>query len=368
MHWLYPRREIITETLPEQDFLTGDEAIMDLDRREQNKAALNRGLNKRTPACTSLTFRYPDFTKQMSNASPAASINFNSQVESTAETERGRNDVKNRLAVCSWSLQPTSLQDFITKMRATGLDRVQIALDPLRDSPKTWRNTAKFLRNAKLSLVSGMFGCVGEDYSTLESIHRTGGIAPDSTWEQNLKNILATAKRAAELGLRLVTLHAGFLPTDESNPAFSKMLGRLTTVTEIFAKEKIHLALETGQESAPALAALLTKLNHPNLVVNLDPANMILYGRGDPIEAIRILRPWIWQIHIKDAKRTIAPGTWGEEVIVGTGDVDWKSFFATLKKINFDGNFVIEREAGNQRAADICKAREVMLNIHRLKA
>lgn len=207
-----------------------------------------------------------------------------------------------------------------------------------------------------------MFGCVGEDYSTLESIRTTGGIAPDPAWAQNLKNIRTTATLAETLGLKLVTFHAGFFPHNEEDPDFTKMLERLTVVAEIFAGKNIRLALETGQESASALAALLQTLNHPNLGVNFDPANMILYGKGDPIEAVRILGPRVWQVHIKDATHTKTPGTWGAEVVVGTGDVDWKNFFASLKKNNFTGGFVIEREAGNQRMADLCRAREVVLN------
>jgi sugar phosphate isomerase/epimerase len=167
-----------------------------------------------------------------------------------------------------------------------------------------------------ITIVSGMFGCVGEDYSTMETIRATGGIAPDATWAQNLKNIKATAALAARMGLKLVTFHAGFLPHDESDPHFAKMLKRLGEVADIFAAEKISLGLETGQETAPALAALLQKLARPNIGVNFDPANMILYDKGNPIEALRVLGPWIQQVHIKDGNRTKVPGTWGAEVTV----------------------------------------------------
>jgi sugar phosphate isomerase/epimerase len=269
--------------------------------------------------------------------------------------------VEPRLAVCSWSLQPADVRDLVAKLRGTGISRVQLALDPLRESPADWNDAAEIFRAAKVALVSGMFGCVGEDYSTLETIRATGGLAPDATWEQNLQNIRATVKLATELGLKLVTFHAGFLPEDETDPAFAKMLGRLATVAEIFAKANIGLALETGQEAASALAALLEKLNHPNLGVNFDPANMILYAKGDPIAALRVLAPWLRQVHIKDATRTKIPGTWGAEVVVGTGDVDWKNFFLALKQIHFTGNLVIEREAGTQRVADIGAARALVL-------
>jgi sugar phosphate isomerase/epimerase len=271
-----------------------------------------------------------------------------------------RQCLADRLAVCSWSLQPQDPQDLINKLRATGIHRVQLALDPLREAPGVWGECAALCRRNGIMIVSGMFGCVGEDYSTLESIRLTGGIAPDKTWEQNWENIRATAALAHELGLKLVTFHAGFLPHDETDPGFAKMLKRLAEAADAFGAAEVALGLETGQETAPVLVNLLRKLNRPGVGVNFDPANMILYDKGDPIAALRALGPWIRQVHIKDARRTKVPGTWGQEVAVGTGEVNWPAFFATLKEKNFVGDLVVEREAGDQRAADIRTAKEVV--------
>jgi sugar phosphate isomerase/epimerase len=268
-----------------------------------------------------------------------------------------------RLAVCSWSLQPASPVDLAAKLETTGIRRVQLALDPLRDSPKVWGETAALFRHKGITIVSGMFGCVGEDYSTLETIRLTGGIAPDATWEQNWDNMRTTAALAHELGLKLVTFHAGFLPHEEKDPNFAKMLRRLSETADVFKAAKITLALETGQETAPVLVQLLQKLKRRNVGVNFDPANMILYNKGNPIAALRVLGPWIRQVHIKDARRTKVPGTWGEEVAAGTGEVDWQAFFATLREVNYKGDFVIEREAGTQRVADIQAAREMVVKV-----
>src|SRR5690348_1514901 len=111
-------------------------------------------------------------------------------------------NLTNRLAVCSWSLQPSSPQDLVTKLQATGLHRVQLALDPLREHSALWGSTAGLFHENQIVIASGMFGCVGEDYSSLDSIRLTGGIAPDKTWEQNLKNIQHSARLARELGLK----------------------------------------------------------------------------------------------------------------------------------------------------------------------
>lgn len=268
-----------------------------------------------------------------------------------------------RLAVCSWSLQPTNPQDLISKLQATGVSRVQLALDPLRDEPAVWGKTPELLQQAGIGIVSGMFGCVGEDYSTLDTIKVTGGIAPDATWEQNWKNIQATADLAKKLGLKLVTFHAGFLPHEESDPSFAKLKQRLVQTADIFQSRGIALGLETGQETAGVLFDLLHKLGKSNVGVNFDPANMILYDKGNPIEALRKLGHWVRQVHIKDANRTKVPGTWGEEVPAGTGEVDWRAFFAALTQAGFKGDLCIEREAGTQRVADIRAAREMVEKI-----
>jgi sugar phosphate isomerase/epimerase len=268
-----------------------------------------------------------------------------------------------KLTVCSWSLQPATPQELITRLEATGIRRVQLALDPLREAPDVWRNADELLRQNNVSIVSGMFGCVGEDYSTLDTIRLTGGIAPDATWEENWKNIQVTTAQAQKLGLKLVTFHAGFLPHDESDPNYAKLKQRLTQVADAFQARSIALGLETGQETAAVLLDFLNKLNRPNLGVNFDPANMILYDKGDPIEALRTLGPWIRQVHIKDASRTTTPGTWGDEVVAGQGEVDWPAFFSTLKEIGFAGDLCIEREAGMNRVEDIRTARELVEKI-----
>ena len=268
-----------------------------------------------------------------------------------------------RLAVCSWSLQPATPQELVTRLEATGMRRVQLALDPLREEPDVWRGAPELLRQQNIAVVSGMFGCVGEDYSTLETIRLTGGIAPDATWERNWKNIQVIAAQAQKLNLKLVTFHAGFLPHDETDPSFARLQQRLIQVAEVFQSRGIALGLETGQETAAVLLDFLKKLNRPNLGVNFDPANMILYDKGNPIEALRALGPWIRQVHIKDAVRTTTPGTWGDEVVAGMGEVDWPAFFIALREIGYTGDLCIEREAGMNRVDDIRTARELVENI-----
>ena len=273
------------------------------------------------------------------------------------------NNIEARLAVCSWSLQPETPEALIAQLREIGLSRVQLALDPLRDNPEIWDKTPELFAAAGIEIASGMFGTIGEDYSTLETIKETGGVLPDKHWESNWLGINKIAEIANELNLKLVTFHAGFLPHEELDPNFKKLMRRIEQIAELFSKKNIDLGFETGQETADTLKLFLEKLNRPSVGVNFDPANMILYSKGDPIEALNTLSPFLKQCHIKDATTTKEPGTWGEEVIVGTGEVDWPAFFTSLQELGFEGDCCIEREAGDQRIIDIKTASEFVSKI-----
>ena len=263
-----------------------------------------------------------------------------------------------RLAVCGWSLQATTPAELVDRVLAAGFDRVQIDLDPFRENPAVWDTAPDLFARNGITAVSGMFRTVGEDYSTLESIRVTGGIVPDATWAQNLANAELTARNAAKLGLRFVMFHAGFLPHDPKDPAFEKLAGRVRHIARLFAARGITLGCETGQETAASLKAFLEHLAEPNVAVNFDPANMLLYGNGDPIEAVRTVGRWVKSVHMKDAAVTKVPGTWGTELTVGTGQVDWPAFLTALADIGFPGWLCFEREADDRRVADLRAGRE----------
>ncbi|MEE9212133.1 MAG: sugar phosphate isomerase/epimerase family protein [Phycisphaeraceae bacterium] len=253
------------------------------------------------------------------------------------------------------------MDELIEKVKQTGIDKVQLALDPLREGGNRWRDTGKKLADSGITILSGMFGTVGEDYSTIETIRRTGGVVPDVTWPATWANVRQIPPIAQSLGVELITFHAGFVPENPDEPGYATVLERVGRIADLFAAAGMKIGLETGQESAQALERFLCDLGRQNVGTNFDPANMILYGSGDPIEAVRLLAPRLWQCHIKDATRSNVPDTWGTEVVVGTGEVDWPGFFNVLNEAGYAGNFSIEREAGDSRVADIRTARE---NIH----
>lgn len=270
-----------------------------------------------------------------------------------------------KLGVCSWSLRPLDPLDLARRVIALGIPRVQLALVPCIDQAQ-WKTAVDMLRGEGVEVLSGMLAMAGEDYSTLESIARTGGVRSDMRWGENLDRAFQVATIAHRTGIHLVTLHGGFLPRDENDPIRATMLERLRTIADIFARDGVSLALETGQERAQTLAVALTQLDRPSVGVNFDPANMILYGMGDPLHAIEILAPWLRQVHIKDAVATKVPGAWGSEVPVGLGSVRWREFLAAVERIGHLGagiDLVIERESGACRDEDIVRARDLVLDL-----
>ncbi len=265
-----------------------------------------------------------------------------------------------RIGVCSWSLQPKDPAELIAQLTGLKIPRVLLAMSPMVQDPATWGEAIGELRSAGIEVLSGMFTPIGEDYSTLESIRQTGGVVPDETWEENLAVATGIAKIVEREGIEMMMFHAGFVPHDRTAPGYVTLGDRLTVLADLFADAGCELLLETGQETADDLLTFLDAVNHPNIGVNFDPANMILYGKGDPIDAITKLVDMTGQVHIKDATATTTPGEWGAEVPSGQGQVDWTRFFAVLDDAGYDGSLMIEREAGDDRPGDIAIARDLI--------
>jgi L-ribulose-5-phosphate 3-epimerase len=266
-----------------------------------------------------------------------------------------------RIGVCTWSLQPGNPGELIQAVKALGISRVQLAMSPMVEDASAWGQAVGELRAAGIEVVSGMFSPIGEDYTTLDTIRKTGGIVPDEHWEANLALAAAVAAIAQRESIGTVTFHAGFVPHDESDPDYAKLRDRLITLAGVFADAGCDLLLETGQETADDLLAFLDAVGQPNVGVNFDPANMILYGKGDPILSVGKLINRVKNVHIKDATAATTPGEWGAEVPAGTGEVDWSRFFKVLDEASYKGYLVIEREAGDDRAGDIATARDLVI-------
>jgi L-ribulose-5-phosphate 3-epimerase len=259
------------------------------------------------------------------------------------------------IGVCSWSLQVGSVPELKRLMNGLGIDVVQIACgDPHHASWDEGDNMPAAAKTAGFRMTGTMLGFPGEDYTTPQTIQHSGGFGNPATRGERLERFQWALERTRALGLADMMLHAGFLP-EPGDPDRKPFLDTLAKVSQLAREKSITIAFETGQETADLLRLTLDELKCPNLKVNFDPANMILYDKGDPIRAVEILGPDIRSVHVKDAKRTKVPGAWGEEVPLGQGQVNIKKFVQTLKMVGYRGSLCIEREVGNQqqRIADI---------------
>lgn len=267
-----------------------------------------------------------------------------------------------RLGVCSWSLRPGIPGELVEKVRSCGggeLGAVQLALDPIRRGEWGLDETRRVLGDADIAILSGMMAMAGEDYSTLDSIKRTGGVRPDATWDANLDAAKRNADIAAAMGLTLVTFHAGFIPDDPRDAEHGKIIERLVMLFDVFDERDVRIGLETGQEPAHVVKRLIDDMG-VDVGVNFDPANMLLYGMGDPVESLDLLAEHVVQIHVKDAVSATAAGEWGTEVPVGEGEVQWDSFFGVIAERGIGVDLLIERESGKCRAEDVVQAVELV--------
>jgi sugar phosphate isomerase/epimerase len=259
------------------------------------------------------------------------------------------------IGVCSWSLQVKSVPELKHLLGRLGVDVVQIACgDPHHAAWEEGDRLPEAARAAGFRMTGAMLGFPGEDYTTPQTIQKTGGFSNPATRAERLERFRWALDRARALGLTDLMLHAGFIP-EPLDPDRKPFLDTLTRVGELARAKGVTVAFETGQETADLLRLTLDELRSPNLKVNFDPANMLLYDKGDPLRAVEILGPDIRSVHVKDANRPATPGTWGEEVPLGRGQVNIRRFVETLQKVGYRGPLCIEREVGNQeeRLADV---------------
>jgi sugar phosphate isomerase/epimerase len=252
------------------------------------------------------------------------------------------------VGVCSWSLQVTSVPELKRFMDRLGIDVVQIACgDPHHASWAEGDAMPAAAKAAGFRMSGTMLGFPGEDYTSPHTIEKTGGFGDPATRSERLERFQWALARTKELGLADVMLHAGFLPP-VGDPARKPFLDTLAKVSDLAKTAGVTVAFETGQESAALLRRTLDDLKCPNLKVNFDPANMLLYDMDDPLKVLDLLAPDIRSVHVKDANRPKEKGTWGEEVPLGRGQTDTRGFVKALKRVGFTGPLCIEREVGNQ--------------------
>lgn len=188
-------------------------------------------------------------------------------------------------------------------------------------------------------------GFEGESYADIPTVVDTVGLVPPETRAARLQEMKEISDFARLLGCDVIALHLGFVPHDTTIALYQEVIEVTRALCDHAEGNDQALHLETGQETAEGLLQFIADTKCDNLFINFDPANMILYGTGQPIEALKQLGGLVRSVHCKDALWSDQPGvTWGKEMPLGEGQVDIEAYLKTLIEIGYTGPLTIERE------------------------
>lgn len=217
---------------------------------------------------------------------------------------------------------------------------------------ETAKSFLKKCADAGITVTVVFGGFEGESYANIEATKQTVGLVPEATRAERLQEMKEISDFTKLLGVDTVALHIGFVPEDTDGDSYKGLLDVTRELLDHGKANGQRLNLETGQETADHLLRFIADVGRDNLFVNFDPANMVLYGVGDPIEALKKVGHLVKSIHCKDG--TWAPEgkrgvEWGTEVPLGEGDVGMETYLRTLKEIGYNGPLTIEREIAHDR-------------------
>jgi len=234
----------------------------------------------------------------------------------------------------------------LREMKALGVRCGQIGIPgemDLTGAAEAWKRA---LAAEQFTLVTVFCAYTGESYADIPTVQETVGFIPRPTREEREKRTLEVSDFGAKLGVSSIALHVGFVPEDTSDADYLAVRDMVRRVADHAARNGQVFALETGQEPAPVLLRFFEDVNRPNVKINFDPANLIMYGSGDPVEALSVLGKHVVSVHAKDGDWPPAgrPGALGEEKPLGEGAVGIPRFIAKLKEIGYKGTLNIERE------------------------
>ena len=231
--------------------------------------------------------------------------------------------------------------------RELGVPTVQLhAPHPENRTADAGRRFRDQIAEAGVTVTAMFGGFEGESYADIATTARTVGLVPEATRASRAAEMKQIAAFSRELGIEVVALHIGFVPNDDT-ANYRDLIAVTRDLLDELAKHGQRLHLETGQETAEHLLGFIGDVDRANLFINFDPANMILYGTGDPIATLRRVGHLVRSVHCKDALwagEAVRGTAWGQEVPLGTGDVGMPAYLRTLKDIGYDGPLTIERE------------------------
>ena len=244
----------------------------------------------------------------------------------------------------------------MAKVRELGLPTAQIYVDEFHSGLDDRLKQA--LESHHIEATSVVVGGPGKEVWDFYGGPITIGVVPRETRAARVAHIKMASDFAKECGIPAVQTHCGFIPENPNDPLYKETIETMRDVAEYCKRNGQNLRYETGQETPITLVRAIQDVGTDNQGVNFDLANLILYGKANPADAIELLGPYIQGIHAKDGLWPSDPKKLGEEVPIGKGKVDFPRIIARLKEITYRGAVTIEREiSGPQQLEDVRAAK-----------
>ncbi len=192
----------------------------------------------------------------------------------------------------------------------------------------------------------------------------TIGLVPRETRRARMDALKQVSDFAKMINVRQVQTHCGFIPENPKDPLFEETIVAIGEVCRHCGDNGQDFLMETGQETPTTLARAIHDVNVPNLGVGLDTANLILYGKANPVDALEIIGAQVKSVHAKDGMWPADPMKLGREVLIGKGKVDFPKVLAKLHKLGYRGAITIEREtSGPEQMEDVKKEKAYLEQI-----
>ena len=253
-----------------------------------------------------------------------------------------------------------SENDLLDRMVDAGVETLQLLVNNHSYHLMTEENAEKVLKkiDGKLRITSLWGGWhTGPDVWNFIDGPVTLGIVPESYRANRLEELKKDADFARRLGVGNMATHVGFIPENPYSPEYRSLVSAVRYIAEYCDRCGLNFNFETGQETPVTLMRVIGDVGADNLGINLDPANLIMYGKGNPVDAIDIYGDRIRGVHVKDGD--YPKGDFyklGSERVVGEGSVNYPVFLPKLLKSGYSGDLYIEREiTGEARARDVEK-------------
>jgi L-ribulose-5-phosphate 3-epimerase len=222
--------------------------------------------------------------------------------------------------------------------------------------------TAKLLRAALdrygIEATAVIAGGPGPEIYNFYDGPRTIGLVPREYREARVAAIKKTSEFAKLCGIPAVQTHCGFIPENPNDPVYEELVGVLHDVAAYCKQNGQNFRCETGQETPTTLVRAIRDADVEGLGVNLDAANLLMYGKANPVDAVAMLGPYIQGVHAKDGLYPTGTKELGREVPIGQGKVNFPEFVMRLRAVNYHGALTIEREIeGTEQKRDILSAK-----------